>query len=82
MSDARHPQQYLGSVEMKGAASDNPTGKSNLVISTKFWADGCPGPYLDFDVRELHFIYGSTDLFVCLRPDQVLQSQEADISER
>ena len=73
-NDARPTQQYLGSVQMKGSASDNTTGKHNLVISTRRWPDS--------NVRELHFMYGSTDLFVCIRPDQVSQNQEANISER
>jgi hypothetical protein len=72
---------YLRSVGMETAASANPTGK-NLVISTKHWGEGCPAPPPDFSVRELDFSYGSTDLFVCLRPDQVPLSQEENISER
>jgi hypothetical protein len=81
-SEAEPKPQYLGSVKMKSAAADNPTGKPNLLVSTSPWAEGCPGPAPDFNVRELHFVYGSTDLFVCIRPDQVLQNQEANISER
>jgi Protein of unknown function (DUF2911) len=73
-NDAEPSQQDLGSVQMKGSASDNTTGKHNLVISTRRWPDS--------DVRELHFMYGSTDLFVSIRPEQVPQSQEANISER
>ena len=69
----------LGSVKMETAASNDPAGK-NLVISTKPWGDGCPDPSPDFNVRELHFSYGSTDLFVCLRPDQV--PQEVNVSQR
>jgi hypothetical protein len=80
-NDAKPAQQYLGSIQMKGSASDNPTGQ-NLAISTRRLAEGCPGPAPDRKVRELHFMYGSTDLFVCIRPDQVPQSQEANISER
>jgi hypothetical protein len=49
-NDVSNPRQYLGSVELKAAASDDPTGK-NLVISTKPWGDGCPGPSPDFNVR-------------------------------
>jgi hypothetical protein len=64
---------------METAASEDPAGK-NLVISTKHWGEGCAGPSPDFNVRELHFSYGSTNLFVCLRPDQV--SQEENISQR
>lgn len=78
---AKQHGEYLGSVEMKTAASDDPAGK-NLVISTKYGSDACPGPSPDSNVRELHFSYGSTDLFVCLRPDQVPLSQEENISER
>jgi hypothetical protein len=81
-NDAKPTQQYLGSVQMKGSASDNTTGRHNLVISTRRWAEGCPGPSPDLDVRELHFMYGSTDLFVCIRPDQVSQNQEANINEQ
>jgi hypothetical protein len=81
-SDAKPPQQYLGTVQMKASASDNPTGEHNLGISTRRWAEGCPGPSVDRNVRELHFMYGSTDLFVCIRPDQVPQNQEANIGER
>jgi hypothetical protein len=78
---AKQRGEYPGTVEMKAAASGDPMGK-NLVISTKHWGEGCPGPSPDFNVRELHFSYGSTDLFVCLRPDQVPLSQEENISER
>ena len=80
-NEAKPTQQYLGSVQMKGSSSDRPTGH-NLGISTRRWAVGCPGPSPDRNVRELHFLYGSTDLFVCVRPDQVPQSQEANISAR
>jgi hypothetical protein len=80
-NDAKPSLQYLGSLLMKGSASDNPTA-DNLGISTKPWAEGCPGPSSDFSVRELHFQDGSWDLFVCIRPDQVPQSQEAKMSER
>lgn len=72
--------QYLGSVKMKSSAAGNPTGKPSLLVSTSPWAEGCPGPEPDFNVRELHFVYGSTNLFVCIRPDQVLQNQEANIN--
>jgi hypothetical protein len=72
---------YLGSVEMKTASSDDPAGK-NLVISTTPWSEGCTGPSPDFNVRELHFSYGSTNLFVCLRPDQVPASQEVNVSQQ
>ncbi len=66
---------------MKTAASDDPAGK-NLVISTKYGSDACPGPSTDFNVRELHFSYGSTNLFVCLRLDQALANQEENVSQR
>jgi hypothetical protein len=72
---------YLGSVKMKTAACNDPAGK-NLVISTKHWGEGCPAPPPDFNVRELDFSYGGTNLFVCLRPDQVPVSQEVNVSQR
>jgi hypothetical protein len=69
-SDMPTPQNYLGSVEMRGVGSDNLGKKSNLGISTRPWADGCSDLSPDRSLRELHFTYGSTDLFVCIRPDQ------------
>jgi hypothetical protein len=78
---AKQHGEYLGSVAMKTATSGDPAGK-NLVISTKHWAEGCPGPSPDFNVRELHFIYGSTDLLVCIRPDQVPVGKEVNVSQR
>jgi len=81
-SDATLKQRYLGSVLMKGSASDDPAGKHNLAIWTGAWAERCGGQSPNFDFRELHFIYGSSDLFVCIRPEQVPQSQKATISER
>jgi hypothetical protein len=81
-SDAKPVQQYLGSVLMKGSASDDLVGKHNLAISTSPWAEGCGGLSPDFNFRELHLQYGSTDLFVCIRPEQVSQSHQANISER
>ncbi len=80
-NDAKPAQQYLGSVAMKRSASDNPTGHY-LTIATRRWAEGCSGPSPDHNVRELHFLQGSTDLFVCIRPDQVPKSQETNISEK
>jgi hypothetical protein len=78
---AKQHGESLGSVAMKTASSDNPAGK-NLVISTNPWSEGCTGPSPDFNIRELHFSYGSTNLFVCLRPDQVSMSQEVNVSQR
>lgn len=71
----------LGSVAMKTATRDSAFGR-NLVISIKFWADGCPGPATETAVRELHFGSGSTDVFVCLKPDQVLKQQTGETSQR
>jgi hypothetical protein len=76
---AIHTQQYLGSVDLKRVASDSPPGKSNLAISLGPGAERCTSPSVRRDVKELHFTYGSTDLFVCFRPDQ---GQEANMSER
>jgi hypothetical protein len=81
-SDVPSPQKYLGSVELKGAAPDNLDKKNYLEISMWPWASRCsnPTPYLNF--WELHFIYGSTDLFVCVRPDQRSLGPQENISER
>jgi hypothetical protein len=62
---AIHTEQYLGSVDLKRVASDNPPGKSNLAISLDPRAERCTSPSVRRDVKELHFAYGSTDLFVC-----------------
>jgi hypothetical protein len=69
-SDVPDHQKYLGFVEMKGVAPDKLGEKNYLEISMWPWAARCSNliPYLNF--WELHFIYGSTDLFVCIRPDQ------------
>ncbi len=80
-NEARPAQPYLGSIPMKGSSSGHDVGH-NLGISSRRWATGCPGPEPDHDTRELHFQYGDTDLFVCLRVDQVPQSQEANLSGR
>jgi hypothetical protein len=80
-SDFSRLSVYGDSVEMKTAASDDPTEK-NLVISTKHWSEGGPGPSPDSNARELHFSYGSTNLFVCVRPDQVPVGQEVNVSQR
>jgi hypothetical protein len=80
-SDARHSQQYLGSVELK-VASDNPPEKRNLAISLSPEAERCPRLSVQRGVKELHFTYGGTDLFVCFGPDEVLQKKEANMSER
>jgi hypothetical protein len=54
----------------------------NLATLTIPWAEGCPGPSPNYDVRELHFGYGKADLFVCIRPEQTVRGQEAKLSER
>lgn len=79
--DGEPTPRYLGMVKMKGSVPDS-LGTGNLVTSTTPVARGCSGPSPNFDVRELHFSYGSADLFVCIRPEQVVHSQEADLSER
>lgn len=82
LRDAALRQRYLGRVLLKGSSSDDPAGKHNLTILTGAWAERCGGQSPNFDVRELHFIYGSSDLFVCIRPEQVPHGQKATISER
>jgi len=81
-SDAEHAQRYLGSVAMKDAPRDATSGPTSLGISVHRGGERCPGPSPRRDIGELHFIYGSTDIFVCLHPNQVLENQEAEISER
>lgn len=86
-NDAKAPQQYLGTVEMKDLASGNPMGKDHLEMGKDYleiwagnFATGCEGRPTDFNGRELHFILGSTDLLLCIRPEQLPQSQEANMS--
>jgi hypothetical protein len=64
--------QEFGTIAMKLAnPSDRTVPSKNLAVSAQPWSDQCPGPSKDFHVRELHFIYGETNLFVCVRPEQV-----------
>lgn len=88
-NDAKASQQSLGTVEMKGVASGDPTltdslyfelGKDDLEIWAGNFVTGCGGglPYLTG--RELHFILGSTDLLVCIRPERAPQNQETNLS--
>jgi hypothetical protein len=81
-SDAEHVEQYLGSVAMKDEPRNAASEQSNLGISVDGGGEGCPGQFPRRDIGELHFTYGSADLFVCLRPNQVLQNQEAESNER
>jgi hypothetical protein len=48
----------------------NPWRAKDLAVLIQPFSDRCPGPSKDFSVRELHFLYRDTDLFVCIRPDQ------------
>jgi hypothetical protein len=81
-SDAEHAQRYLGSVAMKAAPRDATSEQTNLGILVRSGGEGCTGPSPRRDIGELHFTYGSTDVFVCLRPNQILENQEAEISGR
>ena len=49
----------------------NPWRGKSLAVLIQPFSDRCPGPSRDFSVRELHFFYRDTDLFVCIRPDKV-----------
>jgi hypothetical protein len=80
-TDAAHTLQYLGSVDMKAAPRDSSSETTYLAISMEPRAEGCSGPSPQRDLQELHFRYGITDLFVCFRPDQVGQNQEASAIE-
>jgi hypothetical protein len=48
----------------------NPWRAKNLAVLIQPFSDRCPRPSKDFSVRELHFFFRDTDLFVCIRPDQ------------
>jgi hypothetical protein len=77
------PQQNLGMIKMTGSTPESPMGKDYLEIWGRPFSNVlCGGGSPNFDIRELHFILGSTDLFVCIRPERVPQSQQANISER
>lgn len=77
-NDAGYTQQYLGSIELKSMRSDDPPKKSNLAISLGPGVERCLSPSVRPDVKELHFTYGNTDLFVCFRTNQ---GQEANVRE-
>jgi hypothetical protein len=79
-NDAKAPQQSVGTIEMKSSASDIEVGKDYLELWAGNFAGGCEGRSSDFNNRELHFISQSTDLAVCIRPEQVPQSQEANMT--
>ena len=81
-NSAQPPQQNLGMIKMTGSTPESPMGKDYLEIWSRPFSNVCGGGSPNFDIRELHFILGSTDLLVCIRPEQVPQSQEANISER
>jgi hypothetical protein len=69
-SDVPNPQSYVGSVEMRRGPRRDFSEHSNLGISANAWANGCSALSPDESQGELHFAYGSTDLFVCIRPDE------------
>jgi hypothetical protein len=70
--DGQRTLREFGTIAMKQAHPSDRVGSSrNLTVLAQPWSDQCPGPSKDFHARELHFIYGETDLFVCVRPDQV-----------
>jgi hypothetical protein len=76
-------KQSVGKIVMNAVEpNSNATGRASLAITTSAWAERCPGPALDWSLRELHFIYGNTDLFVCVRPDQILKNQEENLTQR
>jgi hypothetical protein len=77
--DANAPQQYLGTVAMKRVAPGIEIGKDYLEIWAGNFAAGCEGGSPGIS-RELHLILGSTDLLVCIRPEQAPQNQETSKS--
>jgi hypothetical protein len=59
-------QKNLGAIE---ATANRPP--NHLLVWIRPDSHTCPGPSTDIEVRELHFIFESTDLFFCVRPDPV-----------
>ena len=76
-TDALKPSQILGKVEMNTVATDRPpTDKLGVQLWFSPFPVQCPNAQSGRDVRELEFIFGSTDVSVCLRPDQVSPSRD------
>jgi hypothetical protein len=73
--------QDMGTIELRSEARDV-SGEKTLTIWTAGGSEQCPGPKMDFRVKELHFLYQSTDLFVCLRPEQVPLSLPENMSDQ
>ncbi len=76
------PQQDLGTIKMTGSTPEKPMGKDYLEIWGRPFSNACGGGSPNLNIRELHFILESTDLFVCIRPEQASQSQQATLNER
>jgi hypothetical protein len=81
-TDGADTVRSLGILDMKVGNHESSSGKTSLSLSMDPRALGCSGPSPHFDRQELHFTYGSTDVYVCLQPDQVAQDQQASANGR
>jgi hypothetical protein len=88
-NDATLPQQYLGSVQLKDAAAERRDAASSGHVGNVFLisiksrgGDECRSLAKASTASELHFIYGNTDLYVCISPDEVPLDQGQSLSPR
>ncbi len=80
----QHPGKEIGTVKLKGTASD-PDGlktTTHLVISTKMGSERCNATGKGTRAREIEFVYGSADLYMCVRPEQVPPEQQTTAANR
>ena len=83
-SGPQHPGKEVGIVELKGTASD-PDGlktTTHLVISAKTGSERCNATGKGTKAREIEFIYGSADLYMCVHPEQVLLDWQTTAANR
>jgi hypothetical protein len=83
-SGPQHPGKEVGTVELKGTASD-PGGlktTTHLVISTRMGSERCNATGKGTKAREIEFIYGSADLYMCVHPEQAPPEQQTTAANR
>ena len=82
-SGPQHPGKEVGTVELKGTASD-PDGlkTTHLVISTKVGSERCNVTGKGTKRREIEFIYGSADLYMCVHAEQMPAEQQMTAANR
>ena len=68
--DAEESPQPIGVVRLK-ADSLQPAQKRNFIFHLSAFATKCSNDSSIFTIRELHMNYNDSDLFVCIRPDQI-----------